>query len=133
VDLTFDSSAIFEVISVLVIVAIFVWRMPSKGDIQRIDDRIDKLDTELNNRIDKLDLKLDKTRIELKADIESLAAKTDVRFTTIDSRMEDARKETKADLQRLEDRADRANEYHARSVELLDAIRRELEDRRERL
>ena len=36
-------------------------------------------------------------------------------------------------LPRLEDKLERANEYHARSVDLLDAIRRGLEVRREPL
>ncbi len=54
-------------------------------------------------------------------------------FQRIDERFEAQRIEFKADLQRVEDRTAEANVFHARSVELLDAIRRELEDRRERL
>ncbi|MCY3864691.1 MAG: hypothetical protein OXG68_04555 [Chloroflexi bacterium] len=121
-ELSLDVVVAFQGITVLVMVAGFIWRVASKGDIKQLDRKIDD------------------TRKELKADIESLAAKTDARFSVVDSRfnavdskMEDARKETKADMQRLEDRLQAANEYHARSVELLDAIRRELEDRRERL
>lgn len=110
-NLTFDSSAVFEVISVLAIIVVFVWRMPSKADIQRIEDRFDKLENDMNERFEKVD----------------------ERFEKADAKIDDTRKEAKADLARLEDRLAVGNSYQAKSVELLEAIRRELEERREAL
>ncbi len=147
-ELTLDVYIVFQAITVIVIVATFVWRLPSKGDIKRLDDRIDKLDVKLSDRIDKLDAKtgdridkldvklsdrIDKLDVKMGDRIDKLDAKVDKNFATLDSKMDDLRKETKSDIQRLEDRAEKANEYHARSVDLLDAIRRQLEERREPL
>jgi len=114
VNLTFDSSAVFEVISVLAIIVVFVWRMPSRRDIERIEDRLDKVD----ERFEKVDERLDRIY---------------ERFDKTDGKIEDTRKEAKADLARLEDRIAAGISYQAKSVELLEAIRRELEERREPL
>ena len=70
-------------------------------------------------------------RVDERFEAQSIEAKAD--FQRVDERFEAQRIEFKADLQRVEDRTAEANVFHARSVELLDAIRRELEDRRERL
>ena len=118
-QLTLDLVVIIQLITVIVVIAGFLWRLPTKGDIQRLDDRIDKMEIRLGQRIDKVEAKIDDTR-------ESLSAE-------LDTKIDDLRKETKADMQRLEDRLGAANQYHARSVELLDAIRKELEERRQLL
>jgi len=125
VDLTFDSSAVFEVISVLAIIIVFVWRMPSKDDIQRLHDRIDNLEAKNNERFEKVDARFDK--------VDARLDNVDARLVKLDDKIDDTRKEAKADLARLEDRLATSNSYQAKSVELLDAIRRELEERREPL
>ena len=120
-NLTFDSSAVFEVISVLAIIVVFVWRMPSRRDIERMEARFDKID----ERFDKID--------ERFARVDERFARMDERFDKTDNNIENKRKEAKADLARLEDRLAAGNSYQAKSVELLEAIRRELEERREPL
>lgn len=127
-NLTFDSSAAFEVISVLAIIVVFVWRMPSRRDIERIEDRLDKVDErfdKVDERFDKVDERFD--RVDERFD------RVYERFDKTDDKIENTRKEAKADLARLEDRIAAGNSYQAKSVELLDAIRRELEERREPL
>ncbi len=121
-QVTLDLIVIIQIITAIVVVAGFVWRLPSKADIRRLDDRIDGVDT-----------KIDETRIELKSDIVSLDSKFDDRYDKLDSKIDDSRKEMKTDMHRLEDRLVSANQYHAKSVDLLDAIRKELEERREPL
>ena len=69
----------------------------------------------------------------MKTDIESLDTKIDDRYDKLDSKIDDSRKEMKTDMHRLEDRLVSANQYHAKSVDLLDAIRRELAERSEPL
>ena len=99
-----DINTVLQIVTVLVLLASLRWRLPSKDDIQRLDGRIDKLE-----------------------------AKMDERFLQQEAKMDALRMEMKADMQRLEDKLERANEYHARSVDLLDAIRRGVEARREPL
>ena len=99
-----DINTVLQIVTVLVLLASLRWRLPSKADIQRLDGRIDKLE-----------------------------AKMDERFLQQEAKMDTLRMEMKADMQRLEDKLERANEYHARSVDLLDAIRRGVEARREPL
>ncbi len=111
----FDINTVINLITVLVLLASLRWQLPSKADIQRLDGRIDKLETKMDERFLQQDAKMDE------------------RFLQQDSKMDALRMEMKADMQRLEDKLERANEYHARSVDLLDAIRRELEGRREPL
>ena len=110
-----DINTILQIATVLIILISLRWRLPSKDDIKRLDDRIDALNA------------------DMKAGFIQQNAKMEARFQQQDAKIDDTRKEMKADLQRLEDRLQAANEYHARSVDLLDAIRRELEDRREPL
>ena len=150
-QVTLDLVVIIQIITAIVVVAGFVWRLPSKADIRRLDDRIDGVDTKIEDRfgtldakidetrielksdIESLDTKIDETRIELKTDIESLDTKIDDRYDKLDSKIDDSRKEMKTDMHRLEDRLVSANLYHAKSVDLLDAIRRELAERSEPL
>lgn len=132
-QVSLDLVVIIQIVTAIVVVAGFVWRLPSKADIRRLDDRIDDLDTKIDDRFGTLDAKIDETRIELKTDIERLDTKVDDRYDKLDGKIVDSRKEMKADLHRLEDRLGSANQYHARSVDLLDAIRKELEERREPL
>ncbi len=99
-----DINTVLQIVTVLVLLASLRWRLPSKDDIQRLDGRIDKLEAKMDERFLQQDAKLDALRLEMKAD-----------------------------MQRLEDKLERANEYHARSVDLLDAIRRGIEVRREPL
>lgn len=154
-----DVNVIAQLITVAIIVLAAAWRFPSKDDIRRLDDRIDQtnkdmkdgftaLDAKFENRLAMQDAKIEEGFARQDAKIEAgfarqdakfderfarQDAKFDERFDKQEARIEDMRKESKADLQRLEDRLESANEYHARSVELLDAIRRELEERREAL
>ncbi len=125
-QLTLDLVVIIQLITVLVVVAGFIWRLPSKSDIQRLDDRIDTLETELGQRIDKVETTLGQR-------IDKVDAKVDDTRESLLAENGELRKEVKTDMQRLEDKLGAANQYHARSVELLDAIRKELEERRQPL
>ena len=126
-------------------------RIATKDDIKRLDDRIDALDIDMKARFaqqdakfearfekqdakfearfEKQDEKIEGLRLEMNTGFQRI----DERFEKQDEKLDRLRLETKADMQRLEDRLERANEYHARSVDLLDAIRRELSERREPL
>lgn len=161
-DSLITSGAVLEVLSVLIIVALFVWRMPSKEDSQRLDAKVEALRQDMKAGFQHIDERFERQDAKFEARFEAQDAKfetrfqqQDVKFETrfqqqgtklenmrsemnagfqrVDERFEAQRIEFKADLQRVEDRAAEANVFHARSVELLDAIRRELEDRRERL
>ncbi len=98
------AGVVLQLFTLLALIVGVARRIATKDDIKRLDARIDQ------------------TNADMKAG-----------FLRIDERFEAQRIEFKADLQRVEDRTAQANVFHARSVELLDAIRRELEDRRERL
>lgn len=117
-----DINTILQIVTVLVLLASLRWRLPSKDDIQRLDDRIDKLEAKVDERFLQQDSKMDERFM-----------KVDERFLQQEAKMDALRMEMKADMQRLEDKLERANEYHARSVDLLDAIRRGVEARREPL
>ncbi len=111
-------------------------RRETKADFQRVVERFDAQDEKIENL--RRETKADFQRVDERFDaqdekIENLRRETKADFQRVDDRFEAQRIEFKADLQRVEDRAAEANVFHARSVELLDAIRRELEDRRERL
>ena len=67
------------------------------------------------------------------AKVDERFARVDERFLQVNDTINESRKEARVDLARLEDRIATSNNYHAKSVELLDAIRRELEERREAL
>lgn len=104
-------------------------RIATKGDIKQLEDRFDAQDEKIEN-----------LRQEMKADFQRVDdrfaqqdAKFDARSEQLDARLDSYRLETKADIQRVEDRLERANEYHARSVDLLDAIRQQLTQRGEPL
>ncbi len=125
-QLTLDLVVIIQLITMFVVVAGFFWRLPSKGDIKRLDDRIDNMDTRLGQRIDKMESQLGQR-------IDKVESQLGQRIDKVNAKIDDLRKETKADMQRLEDRLGAANQYHARSVDLLDAIRKELEERRQPL
>lgn len=101
-------------------------RQEMKADFQRVDDRFAQQDAKFDDRFAQLEAKFD-------ARFAQLEAKFDARFAQQDARLDNYRLETKADIQRVEDRLERANEYHARSVDLLDAIRRQLTQRGEPL
>ncbi|MYI40638.1 MAG: hypothetical protein F4063_01395 [Chloroflexi bacterium] len=134
-----DINTVINLITVVVILASLRWQLPSKSDIQRLDQRIDSVDKRIdsvdkridsvNGRIDKLESKMD----EGFSKVDERFLKVDERFLQQDAKLDALRLEMKADMQRLEDKLERANEYHARSVDLLDAIRRGLEVRREPL
>lgn len=57
-----------SLIVALVMVVGMIWRVPSKGDINRIEDG-------LSARMDRLDFKIDDTRNELKAGIKAVEVK----------------------------------------------------------
>ncbi len=134
-----DINTVINLITVLVILASLRWQLPSKADIQRLDQRIDSSNERIdavNERIGKLEAKMDERFLKVderffKVDERFLSV--DERFSQQDAKLDALRLEMKADMQRLEDKLERANEYHARSVDLLDAIRRGLEVRREPL
>ncbi len=90
-------------------------RQEMKADFQRVDDRFAQQDAKFDDRFAQQD------------------AKFEARSEQLDARLDSYRLETKADIQRVEDRLERANEYHARSVDLLDAIRQQLTQRGEPL
>ncbi len=121
-----DINTVLQIVTVLVLLASLRWRLPSKDDIQRLDGRIDKLEAKMDERFLQLEAKMDERFLQQDS-------KMDERFLQQDAKLDALRLEMKADMQRLEDKLERANEYHARSVELLDAIRRGLEVRREPL
>ncbi len=114
-EIPFSADTILNAIMVTAAVITLNWRLATKADIKRLDDRIDKLDTKIDQNYAALDAKIDQN------------------YTALDKKIDNLRLETKVDMQRLEDRLQSANEYHARSVNLLDAIHRELSDRREPL
>ncbi len=143
-----DVNAILQLLTVGLIIVGGTRRLPSKADIDRLHDRFDKQDEKFDARFDKQDEKFDarfdkqdekfdarfeKQDRKFDARFEKQDKKFDARFDKQDSKIDDLRRDTKSDLQRIEDRSGQANEYHARSVELLDAIRRELEERRQPL
>ena len=124
-----NSGALLEILSVLIMVALFVWRLPTKEDSQKLDAKVEALRLDMKSgfqrvdeRFERQDAKIDALRQEMNAD-----------FQRVDERFEAQRIEFKADLQRVEDRAAEANVFHARSVELLDAIRQQLSQRGEPL
>ena len=92
----------------------------------KIEARLVQQDAKIEARFEKQDAKFDER-------FEKQDAKIEERFDKQDAKIDRLRLELKEDMQRLEDRLQAANEYHARSVDLLDAIRRELQDRREPL
>ena len=141
-----DINTVINRITVVVILASLRWQLPSKADIQRLDQRIDSVDKRIDSvdkRIDSVDKRIDSVngridKLESKMDegfskVDERFLKVDERFLQQDAKLDALRLEMKADMQRLEDKLERANEYHARSVDLLDAIRRGLEVRREPL
>ena len=137
-------------------------RQEMKADFQRVDDRFAQQDAKFDDRFAQQDAKFESLRQEMKADFQRVDdrfaqqdakfddrfaqqdakfddrfaqqdAKFDARSEQLDARLDSYRLETKADIQRVEDRLERANEYHARSVDLLDAIRQQLTQRGEPL
>ena len=104
-------------------------RIATKADIRRLEDRFDSQDEKIEN-----------LRREMKADFQRVDdrflqqdAKFEARLEQQDTKLDNYRLETKRDIQRVEDRLASANEYHARSVDLLDAIRQQLSQRGEPL
>ncbi len=79
-------------------------RIATKADLQCLEDRFDTQDAKFDKRFSEQDTKLDRHRLEIKSDI-----------------------------QRVEDRSAEANEFHVKSVALLDGILRQLQERREPL
>ena len=115
-------------------------RIATKADIKQLEDRFDAQDVKIENL--RLEMKADFERVDdhfaqqgakFEARFVQQDAKFEARFAQSDARLENYRLETKADIQRVEDRLERANEYHARSVDLLDAIRQQLTQRGEPL
>ena len=112
-------------------------RIATKADIKQLEDRFDAQDVKIENL--RLEMKADFERVDdqqgakFEARFAQQDAKFEARFAQSDARLENYRLETKADIQRVEDRLERANEYHARSVDLLDAIRQQLTQRGEPL
>ena len=121
-----DIYTILQIATVLIILISLRWRLPSKDDIKRLDGRIDASGNNMRTGFIQQDAKIE-------ARFEKQDAKIEERFDKQDAKIDRLRLELKEDMQRLEDRLQAANEYHARSVDLLDAIRRELQDRREPL
>ena len=171
-----DINTLIQLVTVLILLVSLRWRLPSKDDIKRLDDRIDQTNTDMkagftrveerfaeqdakfearfaeqdaklddfrkdvNAEFQRVDERFEQQRIEFKADIGRVDAKLDdfrkdvkTDFQQVDERFEQQRIEFKADLHRVEDRAAEANEYHAKSVTLLDGILRQLQERREPL
>ena len=58
-QVSLDMVVIIQIITVIVVVAGFVWRIPTKADIKRLDDRIDGLDSKIDDRFGTLDAKID--------------------------------------------------------------------------
>ena len=154
-----DINTILQIATVLIILISLRWRLPSKDDVKRLDGRIDASEDNMRTGFDQQDTKIEARLVQQDAKIEARLvqqdAKIEARFEKLDAKFEERfekqdakieerfdkqdakidrlRLELKEDMQRLEDRLQAANEYHARSVDLLDAIRRELQDRREPL
>ena len=63
---------LFQGITVFVVLAGFFWRLPSKGDIKRLDGRIDQMNAKMAQGFNNLDARIEEMRVELKADISSL-------------------------------------------------------------
>ncbi|MCY4466308.1 MAG: hypothetical protein OXE46_12305 [Chloroflexi bacterium] len=124
-----DINTILQIVTVLVLLASLRWQLPSKDDIQRLDRRIDKLESKMDERFLQQESKMDERFLK----VDERFLQVDERFSQQDAKLDALRLEMKADMQRLEDKLERANEYHARSVDLLDAIRRGVEGRREPL
>jgi len=122
-------SALLEIVTFVVLVALFVWRSPSKADMDAGFRRVDERFAQQDAKIDALRSDMNERFAQQDAKIDALRSDMDERFAQQDAKMDAARRETKADIQRVEDRAAEANVFHARSVELLQAIHRELEGR----
>ncbi len=132
-----DINTILQIATVLIILISLRWRLPSKDDIKRLDGRIDASGNNMRTGFIQQDAKIEARLVQQDAKIEARLvqqdAKIEARFEKQDAKIDRLRLELKEDMQRLEDRLQAANEYHARSVDLLDANRRELQDRREPL
>ena len=62
-------------------VTAFIWRIPSKGEMakmeSRLDTRLDRLDVKMDDTRTELNAKIDDTRTELRAEIKAVEAKVD--------------------------------------------------------
>jgi len=161
-----DINALFQVVTVGLMLLGLAWRLPSKDDIKRLDDRIDSLtsdmkagfaqqDAKIEERFAQQDAKIEERFAQQDAKFEARFAQQDAKFEArfaqqdakfearfaqqdkkfdkLDTKIDDLRLEIKSDIQRVEDRAAEANEFHAKSVALLDGILRQLQERREPL
>ncbi|MDE2820503.1 MAG: hypothetical protein OXT68_13260 [Chloroflexota bacterium] len=150
-----DINALFQVVTVGLMLLGLAWRLPSKDDIKRLDDRIDSLtsdmkagfaqqdakieerfaqqDAKFEARFAQQDAKFEARFAQQDAKFEARFAQQDKKFDKLDTKIDDLRLEIKSDIQRVEDRAAEANEFHAKSVALLDGILRQLQERREPL
>ncbi|MDE2859345.1 MAG: hypothetical protein OXN94_15985 [Chloroflexota bacterium] len=150
-----DINALFQVVTVGLMLLGLAWRLPSKDDIKRLDDRIDSLtsdmkagfaqqdakieerfaqqDAKIEERFAQQDAKFEARFAQQDAKFEARFAQQDKKFDKLDTKIDDLRLEIKSDIQRVEDRAAEANEFHAKSVALLDGILRQLQERREPL
>ena len=91
-----------------------------REDFKRVDNRFE------SRRVDD---KLEDFRKEVISEFK----RVDARFAEQDAKSDRLRLEIKSDIQRVEDRTTEANEFHAKSVALLDGILRHLQVRREPL
>ena len=131
-----NSGALLEILSVLIMVALFVWRLPTKEDSQKLDAKVEALRLDMKSGFQRVDERFERQDAKFEkqdAKIDALRQEMNADFQRVDERFEAQRIEFKADLQRVEDRAAEANVFHARSVELLDAIRQQLSQRGEPL
>lgn len=135
-----DINTLIQLVTVLILLVSLRWRLPSKDDIKRLDDRIDQTNTDMKagftrveERFAEQDAKFEARFAEQDAKLDDFRKDVKTDFQQVGERFEQQRIEFKADLHRVEDRAAEANEYHAKSVTLLDGILRQLQERREPL
>ena len=71
----------------------------------KIDDTRQALDTKIDDTREALDSKIDDTR-------QALDSKIDDTSQALDAKIDDVRRELKSDIASVEEKADRANQYH---------------------
>ncbi len=131
-----DSDTVIQIAGLVLVFLGALWRFLSKDSLKRLEDRIDAQDGVISDRRDEMRAGFKRVderfaRQDKRFDLQD--ERIDQRFRAQDSKMDDLRLEIKRDIQRLADRIHTGNAYQARSVELLDAIRRGLAEGREPL
>ncbi len=91
------SSAIFVVIAVIGV----LWRIPSKGDMSKMEER-------LSARMDRQDVKSEQIRSELRTEIKTVEEKVD----KLDEKLDDTASELRLEIKAVEAKVDKTNENH---------------------